>query len=136
MIENSKTEFKREYNDKVNRVMLSFLNTDGGTLYIGIEDDGCILGINPQDVDDLLLKTANSFRDSVIPDPTGYISVSPIIRDNKTVIEVTVERGEAIPYCFKSQGLVPRGVYVRVGNESVSASYEHIRQMISENSNG
>jgi len=131
VIENTNTEFKSIYNDKVNKVLLSFLNTDGGTLYIGIADDGIIVGVD--NVDDLLLKTVNSFRDSVSPDPTGYFTATPVIKDGKTVIEVSVERGTMLPYCLKSYGLVPQGVYVRVGSESVSASREHIKRMIREN---
>lgn len=131
MLETTRIEFKREYNDKVNKVLLSFLNTEGGTLYIGIADDGTVYGVD--DTDGVMLKTMNSLRDSVAPDPSGYVSISPIRRDGKTVIEVTVERGTMIPYCFKTYGLVPQGVYVRTGSESVSASREHIRQLIREN---
>ncbi|MDR2132955.1 MAG: putative DNA binding domain-containing protein [Clostridiales Family XIII bacterium] len=131
MIENTSTEFKSVYNDKVNKVLLSFLNTDGGTLYIGIADDGNVVGVD--DVDGLLLKAVNSFRDSINPDPTGYFNASPIRREGKTVVEISVERGAALPYCLKSHGLVPQGVYVRIGSESVSASREHIKQMIREN---
>jgi len=133
VIEGKQAEFKREYTDKVNKVMLSFLNSDGGVLYIGISDDGTIYGIEPQAVDRLILKAVNSFRDSVSPDPSGYITVSPITRDGKTVIEVVIERGAMVPYCFKSHGLTPHGVYVRIGNESVSASLEHIKKLIREN---
>jgi ATP-dependent DNA helicase RecG len=131
MVETAKIEFKREHNDKVNKVLLSFLNTEGGTLYIGIMDDGSVYGVD--DVDGTMLKTMNSFRDSVLPDPSAYISIAPIERDGKSVIEVTVERGSMIPYCFKAYGLVPQGVYVRMGNESVAASREHIRKLIREN---
>ena len=131
MLETTRIEFKREYNDKVNKVLLSFLNTEGGTLYIGIENDGTVYGIN--DADGLMLKTMNSFRDSVSPDPSDYISIAPVERDGKVIIEIIVERGAMIPYCFKAYGLVPQGVYVRIGSESVSASREHIRQLIRDN---
>ena len=131
MLETTKIEFKREYNDKVNKVLLSFLNTEGGKLYIGIENDGAVYGVD--DVDGLMLKTINSLRDSVSPDPSGYISIVPAKRNGETIIEVTVERGAMRPYCFKAYGLVPQGVYVRMGSESVSASREHIRQLIREN---
>jgi ATP-dependent DNA helicase RecG len=131
MLESTQIELKREYNDKVNKVLLSFLNTDGGTLYIGIANDNTVYGVG--DIDGIMLKTINSFRDSVTPDPSAYLSISPIERESKMVIEVTVERGAMIPYCFKAHGLIPQGVYVRVGNESVSASREHIRQLIHEN---
>jgi ATP-dependent DNA helicase RecG len=131
MLENTGTEFKSIYNDKANKVLLSFLNTDGGRLYIGIADDGTVVGV--KDADRLLLKAVNSFRDSVSPDPTGYFKASPIEREGKTVIEISVEPGQAIPYCLKSYGLVPQGVYVRTGSQSVSASPEHIKQMVREN---
>ncbi|MDR0220582.1 MAG: ATP-binding protein, partial [Lachnospiraceae bacterium] len=79
MLETARIEFKREYNDKVNKVLLSFLNTEGGTLYIGIADDGTAYGVD--DADTLMLKTINSLRDSVTPDPSGYVSIAPLERD-------------------------------------------------------
>jgi len=47
--------------------------------------------------------------------------------------EIDVDSGSSIPYCFSKYGLVPRGVYVRVGSNTVMATREHIRQMIKEN---
>lgn len=40
MIENNTTEFKREYIDDIKKTIIAFANCDGGSLYIGIEDDG------------------------------------------------------------------------------------------------
>ena len=131
MLETAQIEYKREYSGKVNKVLLSFLNTDGGTLYIGIANDGSVYGVD--DADAIMLKTMNSFRDSVTTDPSAYVSISPIDRNGKPVIEVVVERGTMLPYCFKGYGLAPQGVYVRMGGESVSASREHIRQLIRDN---
>jgi predicted HTH transcriptional regulator len=50
MIEKQDVEFKREYNDKVNKTMLAFLNTDGGTLYLGMVDDSSIFRIGSNTV--------------------------------------------------------------------------------------
>ena len=133
MYENISTEFKQEYNTKVNSTMLAFLNTHGGTLYIGISDDGSVYGVKG-DIDLELRKIASSFRDSVTPDPTGYFRIESELRDGKHVIRIDVDPGSAIPYCFSKHGLVPRGVYVRVGSNTVMATREHIRQMIKENS--
>jgi ATP-dependent DNA helicase RecG len=44
--------------------------------------------------------------------------------------------GTAVPYCISSSGLVPHGVYVRVGSNTVMATREHIRQMIKDNGAG
>ncbi len=131
MLEDANTEFKDEYSAKINKTLLAFLNTDGGRLYLGISDDGRVVGIdNP---DEEMLRVTHSFRDSVTPDPTAFITAEPIIRDGKSIVEFAVERGHAVPYCFKEYGLTPKGVYVRVGSESVPASNEHIKQLIREN---
>jgi hypothetical protein len=47
--------------------MLAFLNTDGGILYIGI-DDASVYGVGG-DIDVETRRVAVGFRDSVTPDP-------------------------------------------------------------------
>ena len=135
MLENQSFERKREHNQKAQNTMLAFLNTDGGTLYIGVSDDGAIYGVEG-DIDLEARKITTSFRDSVTPDPSGYFKVEQEQRDGEYIIVVTVERGTAIPYCYAAYGLVPRGVYVRVGSNTVMATREHIRQMIKDNGTG
>lgn len=135
MIENQSVEFKREYNDKVNKTMLAFLNTDGGTLYLGMDDDTAVYGLDG-DIDKWYRKTVTSFRDSVTPDPTAYFKVEPKQQEGKWFLEIIVERGMAIPYCFAKYGLVPEGVWIRIGSNTVMATREHIRQMIKDNGMG
>ena len=38
--ENKTTELKREYVDDIKNTAIAFANCDGGTIYVGIEDDG------------------------------------------------------------------------------------------------
>jgi len=45
MLEGTIVEFKREFNEKVINTMLAFLNTEGGTLYLGLSDDGSVYGL-------------------------------------------------------------------------------------------
>jgi len=135
MLESKTIEFKRELNEKVIYTMLGFLNTEGGTLYLGLSDDGSVYGIEGN-IDQEARKISTSFRDSVTPDPSGYFSVEPEKKNEKFIIKITVERGSAIPYCFSRYGLVPQGVYVRVGSNTVMATREHIRQMIKDNGIG
>ena len=49
MIENNETEFKREFTDKIARTIVAFANTIGGSLYIGVDDDGTVVGIDDID---------------------------------------------------------------------------------------
>jgi len=135
MIENQTYERKREYNQKAKNTMLAFLNSDGGTLHLGVDDDGFVCGIDG-DIDLETRKVVTGFRDAVTPDPSGYFKVNAEIRDDKYIIVATVERGSSIPYCYANYGLVPQGVYVRVGSNTVMAAREHIRQMIKDNGLG
>ncbi|MCL1843689.1 MAG: putative DNA binding domain-containing protein [Defluviitaleaceae bacterium] len=135
MFEIQTLERKREYNQKTQNTMLAFLNTDGGTIYLGIADDGTVYGIDGN-LDEMMRSISNSFRDSVMPDPTGYFKVEHEMREDKNIIVVTMERGSSVPYCYTSNGLVPRSVYVRVGSNTVMATHEHIRQMIKDNGTG
>ena len=135
MLEDQTVECKREYNAKAKNTMLAFLNTDGGTLYLGIDDDGSVYGVEG-DLDLEARRVVNSFRDAITPDPTGYFKVEPKKRMGKRIIVITVECGKAIPYCYAAYGIVPQGIYVRIGSNTVSAPHEHIRQMIKDNGTG
>jgi len=135
MLELQSLEYKREYNQKAQNTMLALLNTDGGTLYVGVSDDGAVYGVDGN-IDEEVRSITNSFRDSVTPDPSGYFRIEPELRDGRHIIVVTIERGSAIPYCYTKYGLVPQGVYVRVGSNTVTATREHIRQMIKDNGTG
>ena len=135
MPEGTTVEYKREYNEKVNNTLLAFLNTEGGELYLGLSDDGSVYGLE-EDPDILARKVATSFRDSVIPDPSAYMRIEPEFRDAKSIIKVSVERGSATPYCFSRFGLTPKGVYIRIGSNTVMATNEHIRHMIKDTSGG
>lgn len=128
--ENESTEFKQEYVSDIKKTVVAFANSKGGTIYIGVADDGKIIGIN--DEDKILLKVLNTIRDSIRPDVS--ICTSSIIKniEGKKLIEINVQRGINRPYYITDKGLKPSGVYVRQGNASVPASEELIRQMIKE----
>ena len=49
MKEDIKTEFKREYTDEIKKTIVAFANTEGGVLYIGINDDGSVFGTDDTD---------------------------------------------------------------------------------------
>lgn len=132
MIENKTTEFKREYLDDIKYAVIAFANTDGGKLYIGINDDGSILGV--ENTDDTILRLTNMIRDVVRPDVTMFVDCGIEVIDGKNVVVLTVQRGTARPYYLHSKGVRPEGVYVRQGASSVPASETAILNMIKETS--
>jgi ATP-dependent DNA helicase RecG len=69
--ENLTTESKREYTDEIKKPIVAFANTAGGTLYIGINDDKSIAGVN--NPDDTLLQVSNAVRSAIKPDLTLFV---------------------------------------------------------------
>ena len=123
--ETENIEFKSGFTEEIYKEVIAFANTDGGILYIGIDNDGNAVGLN--DVDDEYTRITNGIRDAILPDVTMFVKYT--IQDNK-VVRITIIEGTNKPYYLRSKGLKPSGVYVRQRTSSVQASSEQIRQMI------
>ena len=94
--ENKTTELKREYVDDIKNTAIAFANCDGGTLYVGIENDGTVRGV--EDADGTMLRVTNAIRDAVRPDLTMFLDCRCETMEGKPVICVRVQRGTARPY--------------------------------------
>lgn len=125
--ETENIEFKSQFTEEVYKEVIAFANTDGGIVYIGIDNEGNAVGLT--DVDTEYTRITNGIRDAIMPDVT--MCVKYVIQDNK-VVRISVNEGTNKPYYLKSKGIRPGGVYVRQGTSSVPASHEQIRQMIKE----
>ncbi|WP_407651364.1 AlbA family DNA-binding domain-containing protein [Adlercreutzia shanghongiae] len=49
MHEGMSVEFKSEWSEGVKKTMVAFANTEGGTIYLGVSDDGEPLGLEDPD---------------------------------------------------------------------------------------
>ena len=125
--ESENIELKREVTPELCKSVIAFANSQGGKLYIGINDDGSVLGLD--DMDNTYTKITNMIRDSIIPDVTMFVRYSIV---NEKAICLEIGEGTAKPYYLKAKGLKPAGVFVRQGASSVPASLEQIRQFIKE----
>lgn len=132
MLEGKNIEFKRQYTDDIKYAVLAFANTYGGTLYIGINDDGSVKGVENPDA--VMLQVMNMIRDTIRPDITVAVDCSTELMENKHVVVLIIQRGVARPYYLANKGIRPAGVYVRQGASSVPASETAILQMIKESS--
>lgn len=121
-------ELKKEYVKDILKTVIAFANTSGGKIYIGIDDDGKVLGVQKLDTD--ILKLSNSIRDSIKPDITLFASILVEKIDGKDVIVVDVQKGASSPYYLTDKGILPSGVYVRQGASSVPATDATILKMI------
>ena len=125
--ETENIEFKLQFTDELYKEVIAFANTDGGVIYIGIDNNGNAVGID--NVDENYTRITNGIRDAIMPDVTMFVKYT--IQENR-VVSITVGEGSYKPYYLKSRGLKPSGVFVRQGTSSVSASPEQIRAMIKE----
>ena len=130
MIEDKNTEFKREYVEDIKKTLVAFANTDGGNLYIGIDDDGNAVEIN--NIDGVMLQVTNVIRDAIKPDLAMFCDITVETVQDKKVVKITVNRGTARPYYLAAKGIRPEGVYVRQGASSVPAFESAILSMIRE----
>jgi len=125
--ETENIEFKSQFTEEIYKEVIAFANTDGGIVYVGIDNDGNAIGLT--DADKEYSRITNGIRDAIMPDVTMFVRFT--IQENK-VVRITVSEGSNKPYYLKGKGLKPSGVYVRQGASSVPASFEQIRQMIKE----
>ena len=127
IFETENIEFKSQITDELYKEVIAFANTNGGIIYIGIDDHGNAVGID--DIDETYTRITNGICDAIMPDVTMFIKYT--LQDNK-VIKISVGEGSYKPYYLKSKGLKPNGVYIRQGASCAQASPELIRQMIKQ----
>lgn len=126
--ESTSVEFKREYVADINKTIIAFANTQGGTIYIGVADDTTIVGV--RDADKTCVKVTNTIRSSISPDLLMLVNISIEKHDNKDVVRVDVQRGTAITYFLKGKGLTPQAVFLRHGTSSVPATEDAFLRII------
>lgn len=126
--ESDMVELKETYVDDIRKEIIAFANTSGGTIYIGVKDNGEVVGLD--DLDAVTLQIANVCRDAIKPDITLFLGYEPLLFEGKNVLAVHIQPGTSKPYYLSAKGLKPSGVYVRQGTSSAPASDEAIRRMI------
>lgn len=130
MRESNKKEFKEIYSNSIKKEIVAFANSEGGQIYIGIDDEGRVIGI--ENADEAMLRITNIIRDSIKPDITMFVNCTLEKVDEKDIVLISIEQGSNKPYYLAEKGMKPSGVYVRQGTSSAPASEEAIRQMIKE----
>lgn len=128
--ESETVELKEVVVDDIKKEIIAFANCDGGKLYIGVRDDGTVIGLD--DPDSVSLQISNMVRDAIKPDVTMFLHYKTIKEEEKDIVVVEIQRGTDRPYYLAKKGMRPEGVYVRQGYSSVPATDTAIRHMIKE----
>lgn len=97
--ETEKTELKQKYADSVVKEIVAFLNTDGGTVLIGVNDDGTVCGVS--DLDEVLKRIADIIESQILPDPRQFVELGTKFVEQKHVVEIKVGKGEDLYYIKK-----------------------------------
>lgn len=131
IIEDVRNEFKVKLTDKFEEEVISFLNTNGGNIYLGVNDKGDIVGINGNI--DLLQRTIKDrIKDNIMPSTLGLYDVIVLEKDNKKYIKVIIAKGNERPYYLKGMGMTPDSCFIRVGSSIQSMSSEMINNEFSK----
>ena len=128
--ESETVELKEVVVDYIKKEIIAFANCDGGKLYIGVRDDGTVIGLD--NADSVSLQISNMVRDAIKPDITMFLHYETIVENGKNIVAVDIQRGTDRPYYLAKKGMRPEGVYVRQGYSSVPATDTAIRRMIKE----
>ena len=102
--ENAAIEFKTS-TDKVSHSVYesvcAFLNRSGGRILMGVQDDGTVIGVNPEKADALIKDIINAIQNSEMFLPTPFFTPEKIRLDDKIVIALDVPVGQ---YVYRYNG--------------------------------
>jgi predicted HTH transcriptional regulator len=122
--ENTYIEFKREIPsaEKIAREISAIANTHGGTLLVGVDDDGSIVGVQGYEEQEYLLDLAvNQLCEPAVSIEVEIVSVSR----KRDVLVVSIGEAEKKP--ISVIGEEGRQYYVRDRDKSVKASRERVK---------
>jgi predicted HTH transcriptional regulator len=127
--EGTNIEFKQRFSsyEKIAKEMIAFANTRGGFLFIGIDDDKSIYGIESEKSDVELIKTT---AEKYCEPPVDFrIDILEIKKKEILVVEIpeSKDKPHRIQDYKSILDLNSAAVYIRVNDKSVLASKEMIK---------
>lgn len=130
-IEDRRTNFKIKLTDNLEKEVIAFLNTDGGNIFIGIDDKGNING-NLGNIDLLQRKIKDRIKDNIMPSTLGLFDVVVNEKENKKFIQIIVAKDAEKPYYLRGMGMSPDSCFTRIGSSTESMNNETILNLFSK----
>jgi hypothetical protein len=124
--ESETVEFKQEIIKNKERFVegiVALANTYGGTILIGVDDNGSIIGSIEQKLDEIIPSTIRSNCE-----PPIEVKIERKIIDDKAITVVRIPEGENKPYVHKA-----KGVLVRSGSTNRIASRYELEEFFKQN---
>jgi ATP-dependent DNA helicase RecG len=127
-LESSSIEFKLKLpqNDQIIKTVVGFCNQYGGKIIIGVDNDGTIVGLSDDEIQNVMEYAEKSIFESTAP-PIIPLIYSQVI-GGKTVLIIEVFPGMNKPYYVKSETL-DKGTYVRLGRSTLRATADMIEEL-------
>lgn len=92
MKETHRIELKRELTDSLEKEVIGFLNSrEGGFIYLGVEDNGTVIGLG--DSDKLQLQIKDRLKNNIAPVCLGLFDVLEEEIDGKSIVKLIVASG-------------------------------------------
>lgn len=124
-------ELKAKYTDTICKDVVAFLNTDGGDVIIGIDDNGNVVGLN--NIDETSKKISDIITDQIEPNPQSLIRSEIHYEDGKSLLVIHVQKGVRPLYCQKKYGFSSAGCVMRIGTTCKNMTPEQIRVRYEKN---
>ena len=128
-MENNKLEYKSDIPKKPNQLkaeIVSFLNSQGGTILLGVYDDGNKIEDSEKRYKEWEEIISNWIFSAFYPSVINLIEIK-----TDKVFTISIKKGINKPYYYKDgEGFNAKGVYIRVGSTKRLANYEEIQRMM------
>jgi len=121
-------EFKRKVpknRQNILKTIIGFANGSGGSLYVGVNDDRSVRGIEDEPFE-LEESLSSFFYDSISPTPNIFYQT--ISAEQKTIFVIKVLPGANKPYFIKKAG-PENGTFVRVGSTNRKADAQILAEL-------
>ncbi len=73
MVESETVEFKTMFINDLNKEVIAFANTNGGEIYIGIDDNGLPIGLTH--INEVELQCVNHITNTIKPDVSMFVKM-------------------------------------------------------------
>jgi len=128
MPETNRIEYKRELSEGLEKEVVAFLNyREGGIIYIGIDKEGKIVGV--QDTDSDQLKIKDRLKNNIRPSALGLFDIVSEERESKEILKIIVASGSEKPYHLKKYGMSEKGCFIRLGSAAEPMSQKLIEEL-------
>ena len=129
--ETNRIENKEQLNEDFEQEVIAFLNyKEGGIIYVGINKNGQVVGVENTDLTQLQIK--DRIKNNIQPSALGLFDVTVETIENKEVIKVIISSGTEKPYYLRKKGRTPEGCYIRIGSSKERMTERMIEEMFSK----